>query len=96
MAVFRPMNRMISFRLPEEEYEFLRKQSLSHDARSVSDYARSALRRLIAGQARAPSDDFQASIQQLDRQMQELNREIRQLLQEVEQRAHGLPPRPSP
>ena len=41
--VFKPRNRLISFRLSEEEYESLRALCVTEGARSVSDYARSTL-----------------------------------------------------
>ena len=41
--VFKRRNRLISFRLSEEEYESLRTLCVTEGARSVSDYARSAL-----------------------------------------------------
>jgi len=92
MAVFRPKKRMISFRLTEDEYEILRKDSLSRGARSVSDYARSALRRLMAGQAGTHGDGFEARIEQLDGRMQELNRELQRLLRVVERQQEGVRP----
>jgi hypothetical protein len=92
MAVFRPKSRMISFRLSEDEYEILKKDSLSHGARSVSDYARSTLRRFMAGQAGIHGDGFEAGIEQLDGRMQELNRELQRLLRVVERQQEGVRP----
>ena len=42
---FRRMNRMISFRVSDDEFERLRAKSEAEGARSVSDYARVALAR---------------------------------------------------
>lgn len=44
-----PKSRMISLRLSAEEYESLRNLYASYGARSVSDFARLAMKRLIAG-----------------------------------------------
>jgi len=43
MAVFKRKNRMISFRVSEEEYRQLQSATLSAGARSISDYARDNL-----------------------------------------------------
>lgn len=83
---------MISFRLSEDEYEILKKDSLHRGARSVSDYAGSTLRRLIASQAGIHGDGFEARIEQLDGRMQELNREVRRLLRVVERHQEGVRP----
>lgn len=86
MAVLKPKTRMISFRLSEEEYEHLRENSLNQGAHSVSDYARSILRRLMAGENGFKHPLVEARINQLDSKMQELDRELRRLLRLVEHR----------
>jgi hypothetical protein len=86
MAVIKPKTRMISFRLSEEEYEYLRENSLNQGAHSVSDYARSILRRLMAGGDGFNHTLVEARINQLDSKMQELDHELRRLLRLVEQR----------
>ncbi len=92
MAVYEPRRRMISFRLSEDEYEFFRKDSLSQGARSLSDYARSALRRLILGESGASGNGVEAKIQQLDGSMQELSQQVRRLLLLLEQRQEDPQP----
>jgi hypothetical protein len=47
--VFKRRNRLISFRLSEEEYESLRSLCVTEGARSVSDYARSTLCQVMTG-----------------------------------------------
>lgn len=43
MPVYRPRTRLVNFRLSEEEYQSLRETCARSGARSVSDYARSAV-----------------------------------------------------
>ncbi len=53
MPVYRPRTRLVNFRLSEEEYQVLRETCLRSGARSVSDYARSAV--LSGAAASAPA-----------------------------------------
>lgn len=46
---FRRMNRMISFRISDDEFERLRAKSEAEGSRSVSDYARAALAKEARG-----------------------------------------------
>ena len=50
MPVLRPRNRLVIFRVSDEEYEALRTAYAGHGARSMSDFARSAALRSAAGQ----------------------------------------------
>ena len=43
MAVIRKRNKLVSFRVSEQEYEVLQNLILSEGARSISDFARGAL-----------------------------------------------------
>src|SRR5690349_15262141 len=43
MAVMRKRTRLVSFRLSEQEYEALQSYSMNLGARSISDFARTAL-----------------------------------------------------
>ena len=45
MAVTKPRNRLVNFRLTEEEFQSLRTASSESGARSISDFARSAVLR---------------------------------------------------
>lgn len=93
MAVFNPRTRLVSFRLSEEEYESLRKASLSRGARSISDYARAALCRLLESPPGSGDDGLEAKVIQLDEQMQQLSLELHRLQQLIERRA-GQPAEP--
>ena len=94
MAVIKPKTRMISFRLSEDEYEYLRENSLNQGAHSVSDYARSILRRLMAGENGFNRTLVEARINQLDGKMQQLDGELRRLLRLVERRDGRPAPEP--
>lgn len=80
MSVYKRKSRMISFRISDEEYEQLRKISLSQGARSVSDYARSAL---IRGDADCGLPDcgraLKAKVVQLDDELHELRETVDRL-----------------
>ena len=73
MFVFKRKTRMVSFRLSEEEYQFLRAVSESKGARSVSDYARDTLFRI------SPPAEIQARVDKLAGDLETLNREVQSL-----------------
>jgi hypothetical protein len=79
MAVFRRRTRIVSFRLSDDEYESLKQVSLSEGARSVSDYARVALCRLLGASRPGDGDGIEAKVLHLDAQMQALQDELRRL-----------------
>lgn len=64
---FKRMNRMISFRVSDDEFEKLRQRSAAEGARSVSDYARVALARESNGER-----DMMQHLQQLTADVQRL------------------------
>ena len=90
MAVFRRRTRVVSFRLSDDEYESLRQVSLAEGARSVSDYARVALCRLMGAARESDGDGIEAKVFQLDEQMQALQDELRRLQAVVGQRPEAL------
>ncbi|MBV6430648.1 MAG: hypothetical protein IANPNBLG_00764 [Bryobacteraceae bacterium] len=47
MPVFKPRNRLVNFRLSEEEFEKLRASCALTGARSISDFARAAVMRSV-------------------------------------------------
>ena len=54
MPVYRPRTRLVNFRLSEDEYQLLKTTCFRSGARSVSDYARTAV---LTGGGSAPPDD---------------------------------------
>jgi hypothetical protein len=80
MIVFKRKTRMVSFRVSEEEYEFLRQHSLTRGARSVSDYARAALfGTVVDGDASGSAVALADRMHRLDTEMRELNYEVKRL-----------------
>ncbi len=83
MPVFKPRNRLVNFRLSEEEFEKLRASCALTGARSLSDFARAAVMRSVSGTAQAgegaelPQDPRLSSV---DRKVTELESRIGQLM----------------
>jgi hypothetical protein len=79
MIVFKRKTRMVSFRISEEEYEYLRQHSLAQGARSVSDYARDTLFGSVDLKSPGRAVALVDRMHRLDSEMRELNREVKQL-----------------
>jgi hypothetical protein len=79
MIVFKRKTRMVSFRVSEQEYEYLRQHSLAQGARSVSDYARAALFGAVDLESPGSALALVDRMHRLDTEMRELNREVKQL-----------------
>ncbi len=82
MSVLCPRNRLVNFRLSEEEFETLKSSCSSHGARSISDFARSSvLRRLeeTPGVASVPHQ-----LARLDHKVSELGSRVGELVQLLE------------
>ena len=90
MAVFQRRSRVVSFRLSDGEYESLKRVSLAEGARSISDYARVALCRLLGAPRGSGGDGIEAKVLQLDEQMQALQSELRCLQGMVGQRPEAV------
>ena len=80
---------LVSFRLSEEEYENLRSLSIAQRARSISDFARTALRNVLVTSLH--QDEFasarktmESTISHLTQNMGELSRVIAEVLQRIE------------
>lgn len=73
MSVLKPRNRLINFRLTEEEFEKLRDACRDQGARSISDFARSAVMTQAEGpvSAAAPAR-LEESMQALDARVSRL------------------------
>ena len=97
MSMLRPRNRLVNFRLSEEEFERLKTSCRSHGARSISDFARSSvLDRMEA----PPNGTFgQGRLNQIDSKVSELEVRLSLLLQALQPamgHAHVSPPMPPP
>jgi len=83
MSVLRPRNRLVNFRLSEDEFEKLRDCCASFGARSISDFARSSV---LSRLEQDPQQESQAShrINHLDYKVSELETRVGQLLHLLE------------
>ena len=68
MAVLKPRERLVYFRISEDEYRQFASVCEQGGARSVSDLARNAVQRLIAdGERHQQGDEMEAKIRLLER-----------------------------
>jgi len=86
MTVAKPKNRMISFRLSDEEYEHLVNLCETQSARSLSDLARSAMQSLIAnggvnGGVNGGGDGLEERLSHLDGRLNALDEAVERLSQ---------------
>ncbi len=84
MPVYSPRNRLVNFRVNDEEYRALRKACAEAGARSISDFARLAILRHLDGDERA-SPDAEPRLALLWRRMAELERRVAYLLRRLEE-----------
>jgi len=98
VPVFRPRTRLVNFRLSEDEYQELKSTCSKSGARSVSDYARSAVLSGPSGKAPVPVMPVPASAEQpgclprwdrLEAVVTELEIRVRQLAERELIVAHG-------
>jgi hypothetical protein len=84
MTVAKPKNRMISFRLSDEEYEHLVNLCETQSARSLSDLARSAMQSLIAnGGVNGGGDGVEERLSHLDGRLNALDEAVERLSQRI-------------
>lgn len=72
--------KMISLRLSEVEYEILKSHYRTYGARNVSELARLALQRIMAGSA-ASQDGVTARLSELDERVHQLESRVSLLLE---------------
>ena len=79
MSVFKPRNRLVNFRLSEEEFDRLRELCPQHGARSISDFARSSV---LGRLDRPPQQISEPAVRPaaLDHKVAELETRIDQLV----------------
>lgn len=85
MAVLKRKSRMISLRLSNEEYEALRSLYRVHGSRSVSEFARNAMQKVIA-ETVSPAQSLDSRLNDLDLKMSSLDQEVARLVRLVESR----------
>ena len=83
MPVFQPRNRLVNFRLSEEEFEKLRASCSLYGARSLSDFARAAVMRSVTGGSQikeAADPTLDSKMSTLENRVGELSRLVESLL----------------
>lgn len=80
MPVFKPRNRLVNFRLSEEEFEKLKASSSLNDARSLSDFARAAVMRTVAELSTGESSSSSNARAVNDRRISELESRIEEMM----------------
>lgn len=88
MPVLNPKSRMISLRLSDEEFEKLRSLYRVHGSRSVSEFARNAMQKVIA-EEQVASSNIEGRLQELDHKMSSLDQEVGRLIRMIEGRLAG-------
>ena len=78
MSVLKPRTRVVYFRLSEDEYEQLSRFCVNGNARSVSDFARSAVQEMLQRE-RSVEPEMMKIIQQLDKAIHQLTKRLDQL-----------------
>ena len=76
-------NRIISLRLSEEEYESLKSRYASHGVRSLSEFARDAMHRVLGEEPASPVD-LRNRVRLLDGKVALLEGEVSRLSRAVE------------
>jgi ABC-type hemin transport system substrate-binding protein len=80
MSVLDPRNRLVNFRLSETEFEGLRAACVAMGARSISDFARSAVLERMGRHQPGGGDSNNNRVFQLDNKVTELESRVGQLL----------------
>ena len=79
MALAARMDRMVSFRLSEEEYDQFLDLCRNSNARSVSEVARMALQNWLEQGYTNGNGDLQGKVEDLEEKLVELTSEVRRL-----------------
>lgn len=78
MAVLKPRNRVLIFRLTQDEYDNLQAACTGKGARSLSDFARSELLGAIGAELRPPS------VSRVEEKLTELHAAVERIAQKLE------------
>lgn len=81
MAILRPRSRLVYYRISEEEFEKVSCLCKEGAARSLSDFTRQAVLRLLEERAEGPDSLWKRRLRELERVIAELNRMVAQLAQ---------------
>ncbi len=83
MSVLKPRNKIVTFRVAEEEFEQLKTLSVAEGARSLSDYARAAVCNPSPSRPAMREVELDARVRKLDGKVEELDRAVRELTELV-------------
>ena len=83
MSVFKPRNRVVTFRLAEDEFEHLKNLCVSEGARSISDLARATLCNGHVVTRISQDAGLDARVRRLDGKVEELDRAVKELVRLV-------------
>jgi len=94
MGVLKRRNRLISFRLSDDEYQSLLQSTAAKGARSISDFSRTALCRALnenLNPSNAQTEEpFSSHVRELIKSMQELGNVITKLSGQIEGASSGV------
>lgn len=79
MPVLKPRKRVVYFRISEDEFQQFSQLCESTGARSLSDLARSAMKRMLEGNDQRRTDRVSESLSVLQTMMYDLNRTVQRL-----------------
>jgi hypothetical protein len=84
MAVLKPRNRLVYFRVSEEEFQLFSGMCEIEGARSISDLARLALQRLAQEHRLNTEDDFIGKLKAINEVLNELGEKVEHLKTQLE------------
>jgi dynactin complex subunit len=84
MAVLKPRNRLVYFRVSEEEFQLFSGMCEIEGARSISDLARLALQRLAQEHRLNTEDDFIGKLKAINEVLNELGDKVERLKTQLE------------
>jgi dynactin complex subunit len=84
MAVLKPRNRLVYFRVSEEEFQLFTDMCQIEGARSISDLARLALQRLAQERRLNTEDDFLGKLRAINEVLTELGDKVERLKTQLE------------
>lgn len=94
MTVLKRRTRLIGFRLSDDEYRELESLCASEGARSLSDFVRSSLLKVLTDTG--ADYPVQTEIRRLKRRIGELHRRLKSLAEEIEKRPPAAEQRTTP
>jgi hypothetical protein len=81
MAILKPRSRLVYYRISEEEYERLTCLCKAGAARSLSDFTRQAVQRLMEENANVPDSHWGLKLKEIEGLIVQLRRMLAQLAQ---------------